>query len=172
MDNNPDETVSYSKEQHEKFMDSIYEDLSINNPNKADFSDSNELTAFIKERLLGLEGFLNSECKEFYGIVKQLVLDNKISTKDANLLLNWYALSLKTIGQNQLETVHDIIKANGSYERVLLTKNHDFITNEFNRIHSEYQAKIKTAQKHHFFEVIACLIALTAIAISYTLSII
>ena len=172
MDNNPDETTSYTKEQHEKFMDSIYEDLSINNPNKADFSDSNELTAFIKERLLGLEGFLNSECKEFYGIVKQLVLDNKISTKDANLLLNWYALSLRTIGQNQLEIVHDVIKANGNFEHSLLIKNHEFITNEFNRVHSEYQAKIKTAQKHHFFEVIACLIALTAIAISYTLLII
>ena len=172
MDNNPDETTSYTKEQHEKFMDSIYEDLSINNPNKADFSDSNELTAFIKERLLGLEGFLNSECKEFYGIVKQLVLDNKISTKDANLLLNWYALSLRTIGQNQLEIVHDVIKANGSFEHSLLIKNHEFITNEFNRVHREYQTKIQKAQKHHFFEVIACLIALTAIAISYTLSII
>lgn len=172
MDNNPDEAASYAKEQHEKFMDSIYEDLSINNPNKADFSDSNELAAFIKERLLGLEGFLNSECKEFYGIVKQLVLDNKISTKDANLLLNWYALSLRTIGQNQLETVYDIIKANSSHERVLLTKNHDFITNEFNKIHSEYQTKIKTAQKRHFIEVITFLIGLTAITISYTLSII
>ena len=172
MNNNPDETASYAKEQHEKFMDSIYDDLSVNNPNKADFSDSNELTAFIKERLLGIEGFLDAEGKEFYGIVKQLVLDNKISIKDANLLLNWYAFSLRNIGENQLETVHDIIKANGSYERVLLTKNHDFITNEFNRIHSEYQAKIKTAQKHHFIEFTAYLIVLTAIAISYTLSII
>lgn len=172
MNNNPDETASYAKEQHEKFMDSIYDDLSVNNPNKADFSDSNELTAFIKERLLGIEGFLDAEGKEFHGIVKQLVLDNKISIKDANLLLNWYAFSLRNIGENQLEIVHDVIKANGSFGRLLLTKNHEFITNEFNRIHREYQTKMQKAKKRHFFEVMVCLIVLTAITISYTLSII
>lgn len=163
-------TADDCKTNHEKLMTDIYSDLTLNNPNDLKFSDDAELTAFIQDRLKGLEGYLTSETKDFHEIIKQMVGERKLSIKDANFLLNWYTLSTTTVNQKQMEVIYDIIKANSSYDTALSIKSFENTKKEFQRVHESYLQRIINMQKRHFIEVMACLVCVILLTLTYLLS--